>query len=187
VVLIAVDRQPVAEADVRPAHPVVNPEMALIEAVTRAGPRLVAVGERGLVIRSDDGGASFKRLGTPYDGSYFTVVARGDEVVVGGMRGNAYRSPDRGETWRKIELSVPASLTAALLLDDARAQGRLLLANQAGQILVSGDFGRSVAALPLPPLPSVTALSCLDDGKLVAATLMGIVIPVVERACATTR
>jgi photosystem II stability/assembly factor-like uncharacterized protein len=162
-----------------------NPGARHLYAIRAAGGSLYIAGETGLMIRSDDGGASFKRLGTPYDGSYFTLAARGDEVVVGGMRGNTYRSSDKGETWHKIELPVPASLTSSLLVDDGSAQGRLLLANQAGQILVSGDMGRSIAVLPLAPLPPITALSCLDDGKLVVATLMGIVIPDVDQACAT--
>jgi photosystem II stability/assembly factor-like uncharacterized protein len=162
-----------------------NPGARHLYTIRAAGGSLYLAGESGLVIRSDDGGASFKRLGTPYDGSYFTLAARGDKVVVGGIRGNAYRSSDKGKTWHKIELPVPASLTTSLLVDDGSAQGRLLLANQAGQILVSEDMGRSFAALPLAPLPPVTALSCVDDGKLVVATLMGIVSSDADQACAT--
>jgi photosystem II stability/assembly factor-like uncharacterized protein len=162
-----------------------NPDARHLYAIRTDGGNLYIAGESGLVIRSDDRGASFKRLSTPYGGSYFTLAAREGEVVVGGLRGNAYRSSDKGETWYKIELPVPASLTTSLLVDEGSAQGRLLLANQAGQILVSEDMGRSFAALPLAPLPPVTALSCVDDGKLVAATLMGIVSSDAEQACAT--
>jgi photosystem II stability/assembly factor-like uncharacterized protein len=161
-----------------------NPDARHLYAICAGGGSLYIAGESGLVIRSDDHGTSFKRLATPYGGSYFTLAARGDEVVVGGIRGNTYRPSDKGETWRKIELPLPVSLITSLLVDDGSTQGRLLLANQAGQILLSTDMGRSIIALPLAPLPPVTALSCLDDWKLVAATLMGRVIPDAGQVCA---
>jgi hypothetical protein len=109
--------------------------------------------------------AEGKRLTTPYGGSYFTLAVKGDEVVVGGMRGNAYRSSDKGETWHKTELPLPVSLITSLPVDDGSAQGRLLLANQAGQILIGADMGRSITALPLAPLPPVTLLERLPDGS----------------------
>jgi photosystem II stability/assembly factor-like uncharacterized protein len=156
------------------AGAVPNPNARHLYAIRAAGGSLYLAGETGLVFRSDDQGASFQRLPTPYEGSYFTLAARDDgAVVVAGLRGHAYRSADKGKSWEKIPLPTPVSVVASLLGPD----GRLLLANQAGQLVASPDMGKSLTPLEGPPLPPVTGLASLGQGRLVATTLMGVVAP----------
>lgn len=148
-----------------------NPDGLHIYAVGQGGADLYLVGEQGLVLRSGDGGDSFRRLATPYRGSFFAVAAdAAGGVVLAGLRGNAVRSTDHGASWEAAGLPVAASVTAV-----ARGSGgRLLFANQAGQVLASDDFGRSAAPLPLGPLPPLTGLAVLKDGGLLAATPLGL-------------
>ncbi|RJF84190.1 hypothetical protein D3877_06240 [Azospirillum cavernae] len=147
-----------------------NPDGLHLYAIRAGADALYIAGEQGLLLRSDDGGRGFNRLSTPYRGSWFTaVVDVSGALVLGGLRGNAFRSTDRGESWQPIDLPAPVSVTAA-----SGASGRLLLANQAGQILTARPDGGSIAPLPTPPLPTPTGLLDSGDGGLVVATLRGL-------------
>lgn len=69
-------------------------------AVTRAGPRLVAVGERGIVLLSDDQGATWRQAQVPVQAT-LTAVRFADErqgFVVGHL-GVVLHTTDGGETW----------------------------------------------------------------------------------------
>ncbi|WP_042445707.1 WD40/YVTN/BNR-like repeat-containing protein [Azospirillum sp. B510] len=156
-----------------------NPDGLHLYAIRAGGDALYIAGEQGLLMRSDDGGRSFRRLSTPYRGSWFTLAADASGgVALAGLRGNAFRSADRGESWQPIELPGPVSVTASGRAPAVNgAPDRLLLANQAGQILATqegGGVSLSVSPLPLPPLPMPTGLLAAGDGSLVVATLRGL-------------
>ncbi len=73
-----------------------------MEAVTRAGERLVAVGVRGLVIVSDDGGKQWKQSSVPVSSDltnvYFPTAKDGWAV---GQDGVVLHTKDGGNTWEK--------------------------------------------------------------------------------------
>ncbi|MBB6082990.1 WD40/YVTN/BNR-like repeat-containing protein [Castellaniella defragrans] len=149
---------------------IANPGANHLYAIRGTRDRLYVVGEQGLVFRSDDGGRSFGRLATPYQGSYFSaaVLPSGD-LVVAGLRGNAWRLSGPGDHWTQIELPAPVSVTA--LAVDGR---RLYFANQAGQVYASDADAAAPRALQLPPMPMLTGLLPLADGTLVATGLQGV-------------
>lgn len=148
-----------------------NPGGRHLYAIRAAGRQLYLAGEQGLVLRSDDGGEHFRRLKTPYQGSYFTLAANAaGELVVAGLRGKAFRSADGGASWETLAVPAPVSIVASTVDGD----GRLLLANQAGEIYASPDMGRNLAPLAQPALPPVTGLTTLPGGALLATTLQGI-------------
>lgn len=112
-----------------------NPEGLHLYAVRQSGRTIVMAGERGLLLRSEDGGAHFARLHTPYEGSLFTAeLPAADDIVVAGLKGSLLRSRDGGQSWQMVDTGVPASFTASTL----GADGTLYLVNQAGQILAWG-------------------------------------------------
>ena len=117
------------------------------------GPTLYIAGEEGTLYRSVDAGQSFTEIRTPYDGSYFGVLALSkDKVVVYGLRGNAYWSDDAGAHWRRSETGAgtQAAFTAGLALTD----GSVVLVSQGGEVLRSLDAGHSFQALPVAkPFP----------------------------------
>lgn len=66
-------------------------------ATTLANGTLLVAGERGLLMRSKDHGASWELLDSPYTGSFFGVLASGDKgAIVFGLRGHIYVSDDVG-------------------------------------------------------------------------------------------
>jgi photosystem II stability/assembly factor-like uncharacterized protein len=90
---------------------------AAMLAVTRAGARLVAAGERGIVLVSDDGGRQWKQVPTPVQVSLTALRFADDRNgwAVGHM-GVVLATNDGGLTWRKQLDGV----RAAELLGSAR-------------------------------------------------------------------
>ena len=90
-------------------------------AVTRAGQRLVAVGERGTVLLSDDHGMSWKQAPVPVQTTLTTVRFADDKTGwAAGHLGVILRSDDAGATWHKQLDGIQA---AALVLRAAQAAG----------------------------------------------------------------
>ncbi|MDO8252598.1 MAG: YCF48-related protein [Rhodoferax sp.] len=90
-------------------------------AVTRAGKRLVAVGERGTVLLSDDHGASWKQAQVPVQAT-LTSVRFADEKTgwAAGHLGVILRSDDAGASWHKQLDGIAA---AVLVLQAAQSAG----------------------------------------------------------------
>lgn len=145
-----------------------NPKELHLYAVRQRGSRIVIAGEQGLVLQSLDAGASFKRIATPYAGSFFTAELPDDKsIVLAGLRGNAWRSADAGAKWVQLASPVPVSITASAI----SADGELLFANQAGMILaLDGSVLKPLNAAPLPPLNSVLPL---QRGHALALSIQG--------------
>lgn len=138
-------------------------------ALRKRGNTLLIAGEQGFLARSDDNGATFKKLESPYAGSWFTEeFVGGNGIVLAGLRGNAFASQDDGKTWKSLDGALGASLTSSF----KTADGRLLLSTQSGQILrVEGEALKSVSAAALPPINSVF----VDGTHVLALTVQGIV------------
>lgn len=145
-----------------------NPKGMHLYAARRHGSVLLLAGEQGLVLRSDDGGRSFRRLHLPYNGSFFTAeLLSGDELVVAGLRGNVWRSRDGGVSWSRIEAPVPVSIVASTIT----SRGALWMANQAGLVLeLDGDRLVPVYEGRLPPLNGLLAEG---NGEILALTMQG--------------
>ena len=94
---------------------------AAMLAVTRAGARLVAVGERGTVLLSDDHGQHWQQAAVPVQVT-LTCVAFADERHgwAAGHLGTILHSDDGGQTWRKQLDGIAA---AASVAEAARASG----------------------------------------------------------------
>ncbi len=150
-----------------------NPRGNHLYRIARAGRRLFVVGEQGLVLRSDDGGAAFAAVETPYAGTWFGVHAdRDGGLLVYGLRGNAWASADAAAPWTKLALGTPNTLADATLLSD----GRIVLVDQGGQAFVSDAASPAHGFRPVAPGfgAPVAALVQAADGALVAATAHGV-------------
>jgi photosystem II stability/assembly factor-like uncharacterized protein len=148
-----------------------NPKNLHLYGVRLAGANVYIAGEQGLLIRSSDQGASFAALPSPYNGSFFGLLASRSGILVAyGLRGNAFRSADEGRSWDKIETATSVSFAAAIELP----VNALALLNQAGQVLISRDDAHNFTPLALPPSSAATAaLARGNDGSLVFATTRG--------------
>lgn len=145
--------------------------------ITAVGEDFIIAGEQGLLLRSDDGGEHFTPMETPYEGTWFGILAtRVGTLIAYGLRGNAYVSHDGGDSWQASETGSKASFSAATELAD----GRVVLANQAGQLFASSDQGRSFQPLKgLPGLP-FASLTQAESGELILSGLRGLsrIVPI---------
>lgn len=131
---------------------------------------LIVVGERGLIAKSNDGGASWRTLPEIYAGSFYGVlVLPSNRLLVFGMRGHAFYSDDLGQTWHEAGIPGPDSLYAGAVAED----GAVMLAGANNTVLISRDGGanfkrvsqvrrRGLAALL--PLSSTEWLGGGEDG-----------------------
>lgn len=120
---------------------------------------LVASGEMGTILALDPATQRWRPQSLPYDGSMFTILATGGEMLVtGGLRGLVFHSPDRGLSWQESAKPPSGAIVASTLLAD----GRVVLGTQEGALLQSSDRGVSFTALEVEnPQP----LSDLIEGR----------------------
>lgn len=137
---IVVSAAPVAlvtDPMARPAQMVAQPAQAYLAGVTRAGMRLVAVGERGIIVLSDDGGKTWRQATVPASVTLaavqFPTPRKGWAV---GHYGIILHSDDGGETWTRQLDGVQA---AQLVLRDAQAgQGGEAYLAEAQRLVADG-------------------------------------------------
>jgi len=135
-----------------------------ISRVIQVDSTLLLVAESGTLARSDNGGATWTKLESPYQGSFFGALRIDDgSVLVYGMRGNVYRLLDLGATWQKVELGTTASLMGGAQLGD----GRILLVGNTGLLALSRDGGRTLE-LHWSPAGKGFAQVVEADGRLLA-------------------
>lgn len=100
--------------------------------------RMMLVGELGLISFSADNGSTWQRLENIYEGSFFTSLETNkNNLIVAGLRGNAFRSTDGGINWEKI--SLPNNFNVNYL--SQIANGDIYAAQNNGVILKSTDDG----------------------------------------------
>lgn len=112
---LPVAAEPIAAPETRPATLLKHPEQAWLQAVAKAGERLVAVGERGLVIYSDDGGRNWRQARVPVSVTLTAVrFASAKQGWAVGHYGTVLHSEDGGETWvRQLDGVTAARLELA--------------------------------------------------------------------------
>ena len=138
----------------------------------RNGPqRLYIAAEAGVAYRSDDGGATWRELPSPYAGSWFGGLAPdGNRVLLAGLRGHLFRSGDGGETWTEVTTGTQATLTGAVRLPS----GSILITGLEGSVLTSDDGGRSVSARRLPSREGISAALPLAGGGILLIGEFGV-------------
>lgn len=148
-----------------------NPAGYHLYALARQGARIYVAGEQGLLLVSDDNGGRFRRLQSPYEGSFFTLqLAANGELLLAGLRGNAWRSMDQGQHWQRLDSDAQSALVAAYPLVD----GRNLLAEQNGRLLRVDKSGARLQVLPQAAGIPVAALAQAGDGALVVVGQRGV-------------
>jgi photosystem II stability/assembly factor-like uncharacterized protein len=135
------------------------------------GGRLFIAAEAGMVYRSDDGGATWEQLPSPYEGSFFGVLPlEGDTVLLFGLRGHLLRSEDAGESWREIETGTMAMLTDGVTLDD----GTIVIVGLGGTVLVSSDGGLTFESHPQSNRRGISAVVQASDDTVLIVGEFGV-------------
>lgn len=134
-----------ARADAEPM-PLASSSL-LLDAVVVEGQRVLAVGERGHIVYSDDHGQSWQQASVPTRSTLTTVAANGRTVLAAGHDGVIVRSEDAGVSWQRVREDIfepgsfdptsGAPILDLLFLDDMRvlaigAYSLLLASNDAG-------------------------------------------------------
>lgn len=83
----------------------IKPDRIVLMDVTTAGRRLIAVGERGFTLASDDAGKTWKARPTPVDRTLTGVAFSDDKTGVAvGHGGTVIRTEDGGNAWTHVPL-----------------------------------------------------------------------------------
>ncbi len=151
-----------------------------MSAIARSGQKVDIVGEQGLVLRSDDAGASYSAVPGPYTTSLFCVAVAGNgDVLLGGLRGTAFVSTDQGYRFDALSSVSQGGCANAVRVND----GGLLVGNQLGQLLRYAAHKQSLKLMPMPPMAPLSGLLATwafspikfqaDMGILLAFMFMG--------------
>jgi photosystem II stability/assembly factor-like uncharacterized protein len=130
-------------ATVRPGTVVeIKPHRIYLMDVEHAGDRLVAVGERGFVLISDDAGKSWKAVGTPVVRTLTGVAFNGDRLGVAvGHGGSLVRTEDGGSSWTGVPMDE--AYGESLLGVTALGDGRFAAYGAFGTYFDTQDGGKS--------------------------------------------
>lgn len=121
-----------------------NPYDFHLNAIT-GGPdgRVWIAAEGGLLFASEDAGATWTSLDSPYEGSWFGIIRApaSDTLLVFGLGGNAFRSVDGGQQWQRVDTGTERSLAGGVFVGEQYA----LLVGSVGTLLASSDGGARFA------------------------------------------
>lgn len=162
-----------------------NPDGMHLYALQHQGQRWFAVGEQGLLLTADTRDRHFKRMTSPYEGSYFGLLPMADNrLLLFGLRGNVFLSEDAGQHWQRITINgAKASFNAGL----QRSDGSIVLLDQGGRVYASRDQGRSFQPIPFAWGAPLTAVAETAEGDLVLSSLAGIVTLPAEKPVVQTK
>ena len=93
------------------------------------------------------------------------AVAQDGAVVAGGLRGNLFRSSNRGESWLQVVGTPPISFVSA----SAQEGQGVLVANQAGHVFSVGPDERLTPIYKSPAYPLSSVMPLNGGGLLVIA------------------
>lgn len=148
-----------------------NPSALHLYDIHELSGELFIAGEQGLLLRSVDNGMRFDALESPANGTLFGLLATDVQGLLAfGLRGKAYLSEDRGDSWRSVPNDLPLTLTAGARLAD----GNLMLVDESGRTLLSRDNGHSFVASTLANPAYLTGLTSSADGQVIVASNHGL-------------
>jgi photosystem II stability/assembly factor-like uncharacterized protein len=127
---------PIADALERPAVVVRSPERAVLLGAARAGSRIVAVGERGIVIVSDDEAQHWKQASAPVSVTLTAVkFADKDHGYAIGHGGTVLGTADGGHSWKRV---LDGRRIAQVMQAAAKASGDAAALKSADRLLADG-------------------------------------------------
>lgn len=147
-----------------------NPDARHYNGIWGDGKGLILIaGEAGRVYESKDGGQTFKRHDTGYNGHLYGVLATPSETgglayVAYGFRGNLYRLGAGSDQWYKLSGSTGDSLVGAVFHDQ-----RVILVDQSGRLLALESGATQVRVLTQKEGLPTTGLARVGNELIVSA------------------
>ena len=147
-----------------------NPNGLHLYSIERVGGDLFIAGEQGTLLRSSNEGKTFEPLTSPYEGTTFGLQAtNSNSIVAFGLRGKAFESKDRGDTWQPLDTLQPVTLTSGLRLAD----GSVLLTDESGRVLRFVDGNTKAAVLQVAQPSYFTGMAQAANGNLIISSARG--------------
>ncbi|WP_053144790.1 YCF48-related protein [Pseudomonas sp. P97.38] len=148
-----------------------NPSGLHLYSIERVRGDVFIAGEQGILLRSSDDGRSFEPLVSPYEGTIFGLQAgAGRSLLMFGLRGKAFESRDRGDTWQRLDTLEPVTLTSGLRLDD----GSVLLADESGRVLRFAEGATQATVLTIAQPRYFTGMTQAANGELIISSSRGV-------------
>jgi photosystem II stability/assembly factor-like uncharacterized protein len=148
-----------------------NGDRLHINGLTMVGPRsLMLVGEQGLVLRSDDMGENWRALPSPYEGSLFGIMAKADNVLIFGLRGNLFHSVDGGIQWQKVHTGSELTLMAGVAKSDKTS----VMVGNGGSVILLNRRSDEPKSIILPGRTTSASVTQAPDGTLVIVGEAGV-------------
>ena len=138
------------------------------------GSVLIAVGARGVVLRSTDGGRAWQAARNADDTDLETVSfhAPSGAWIAAGARGHILRSTDGGKRWKPLPSPLTTDLHTSFVDEETQ---RLLIGGDGGVVGLSADGGASwdVTKIFMPdPVTPITGFHRFGD-RLLATSALG--------------
>ena len=147
-----------------------NPQRLHINAISLVGPQsLTVAGEMGMLLRSDDLGETWSVQESPYDGSLFGIVAKGDKQLLFGLRGHVYESLDGGVVWNEIDTGSEQTVLSGVV-----GKEHTLLVGNAGSVVVFDQSLSQPEATTLEGRKGYAAAAETSDGHFVLVGEAGV-------------
>ncbi len=148
-----------------------NPDGKNLYGIAWTDDRVVIDGEMGGLFESVDNGVHFKAVDSPYQGSFFGLLAAGaDKIFAYGLKGHLFDSTDDGKNWSSINAATGASLSGAARLRD----GSVVVVSVAGDLVCEQKGARDFARVTLTTAYPFTAVTQAGNGALVLAGVRGV-------------
>ena len=125
------------------------------------------VGEQGMLLRYE--GGQYTALSTPFQGTFFGgLITPAESVIIYGLQGTVLRSTDQGKSWSQPQSGSDVGIDCGLVLQD----GRILLGDVGGHLLLSHDDGKSFVTIDEPE--PVVALAQAPDKSIIIGGPQGL-------------
>jgi photosystem II stability/assembly factor-like uncharacterized protein len=121
--------------------------------------------EMGLAYRSRDEGTSWTRLDPAYEGSFWGGLTQSDgAILLFGMRGHIFRSPDLGESWVEIQTTSDdnQSFSGGIQLRN----GNIVLGGLGGSIAFGRENSSEFEAMNLEHRRGISAVAQAANGSV---------------------
>ncbi len=140
--------------------------------VRPVGEDIFMTGEQGLLMKLDRKTSRLRTVKTSYNGTYFGIVGGKGIMLAYGMRGNVYKSADRGASWKKIDTNVMTGLMGSTTTPD----GRIIVVSQSGDVLMSKGDGLGFDHVKMDSVFPAAAVAAADKETIVLAGFGGLLV-----------
>lgn len=132
----------------------------------------IMVGEMGLVMRSRNGGSSWEKLESFYNGSLFGVAYLNDtRWIAYGMRGHVFFSEDSGDSWEQVDVGSELPLYGHAVAGNGK---QMVIVGTAGFLVSVNDRGELLETANMGGLGTLTSAVILPSGEIFVAGQRGL-------------